>query len=100
MSDDAGFWNTYWMWRSSSGDRRCTGRVTSVPSKRSLPCWGGISPAMERANVVLPLPLSPTRATVSPELMVNEACRTAGTGSVVWDRRARTSLDTSPRRGR
>ena len=50
---------------------------------------------MERARVVLPLPLSPTRATVSPGLMVREASRTAGAGSVVSDRRARTSLDSS-----
>ena len=38
----------------------------SCPAKRTLPARAGVSPMMERMVVVLPMPLRPISATISP----------------------------------
>ena len=40
--------------------------VTSMPSRKTRPPDGGASPMTALSRLVLPAPLAPTRATVSP----------------------------------
>jgi len=45
----------------------CVGvRVTSRPRTKTAPSRGGTRPSMLRISVVLPMPLRPINATVSP----------------------------------
>ena len=39
---------------------------TFSPAKRMVPALAGVMPIMERIVVVLPMPLRPIRATISP----------------------------------
>src|SRR5215470_2546110 len=48
-----------------------------VPRYRMSPDVGGYSPRIRRPNVVLPDPVSPTSASVSPRLMASEIPSTA-----------------------
>ena len=52
-------------------------RVTSAPMKLTLPAVGGSSPLTARSSVVLPAPLGPTRATISPSSTLNDTPSTA-----------------------
>ncbi len=45
---------------------------TSSPAKRILPARAGVRPMMERMVVVLPMPLRPIRATISPAWTFND----------------------------
>ncbi len=70
-SDPYGSWNTP---SASSGAARAARRVravlTSWPSKRMRPSLGSISRSTSRPSVLLPLPVSPTRPSVSPRASV------------------------------
>ena len=47
---------------------RNDGRLrTSCPAKRIAPARAGVRPMMERMVVVLPMPLRPISATISPD---------------------------------
>src|SRR5207302_8458520 len=60
--------------------RLCAGmRVTSVPAKRIFPRRGSIAPATPRSVVLLPAPLAPISATISPAATSKETARQAGT---------------------
>src|SRR5207247_8367434 len=54
-------------------------RVTSVPAKRIFPRRGSIAPATPRSVVLLPAPLAPISATISPSATSKETSRQAGT---------------------
>ena len=45
---------------------------TSRPAKRIAPDRAGVSPMMERMVVVLPMPLRPIMATISPGLTLSD----------------------------
>jgi hypothetical protein len=53
--------------------------VTSRPSKRIVPERGFSVPATARSVVVLPAPLAPISATISPAATLIEISRQAGT---------------------
>src|SRR6185437_5557645 len=53
-------------WRSLM--RLAPGAFTTVPSTTILPCWTGSSPLRQRSSVLLPDPLRPMIATISPLL--------------------------------
>ncbi len=64
-----GSWKTIWM------ERRAIARVAAsmaLPRKRSVPEVAGCNPATTLPSVLLPLPLSPTSARVSPSAMAKE----------------------------
>src|SRR5215469_6747362 len=46
--------------------------VTSRPAKRIVPASGRLRPATQRSRVVLPQPLGPSSATISPSAMPRE----------------------------
>ena len=56
---------------------RCAGqRVVSLPKISTLPCRGGVRPTRLRTVVVLPAPLRPSTATISPSFTSSETpCR-------------------------
>ncbi len=61
-----------------SPTRLCAGiRVMSTPSKKTVPAEGRCAPAITRSSVVLPAPLAPTRARVSPSSTLSDTPRTA-----------------------
>ena len=45
---------------------------TSWPPKRIVPARAGVNPMIERMVVVLPMPLRPIRATISPARTYND----------------------------
>ena len=51
--------------------------VRSMPSTRTVPDVGAISPDATRATVVLPAPFGPTRATASPGSIVSDTSNSA-----------------------
>ena len=61
FSVESGFWNTIWMARSASCERRPAVALSCMPSKVTVPVSGAIRPVTHFARVVLPLPDSPTR---------------------------------------
>src|SRR5688572_24375394 len=54
-------------------------RVRSSPSQRMVPARGGSSPAIAFSKVLLPAPLGPRRATISPAPTESETPKRAGT---------------------
>ena len=66
FSAESGFWNTIWSARSSSVERCWKRGASAVPSSSTTPLDGSTIPSSARASVVLPLPDSPTRPSVSP----------------------------------
>src|SRR3981189_1292094 len=54
-------------------------RVTSAPLKRIEPLRGSMAPATPRSVVLLPAPLAPISATISPSATSKEISAQAGT---------------------
>jgi hypothetical protein len=65
-----GSWNTIWIERRAA---RSSGR----PWNRTLPALGICKPATTLPSVLLPLPLSPTSASVSPGIIARLTSSTA-----------------------
>ena len=57
--------------------RRSAAAAGSAPSTETLPALGRIRPSISFISVVLPAPLCPTSATVSPALSRKETSPTA-----------------------
>ena len=81
LSEPNGSWKMYWMWRrnsrssDSSSDRTSTCRS---PTENMMWPVSAFSPRMiSLLTVVLPEPLSPTTAKLSPRWIVNETSSTA-----------------------
>ena len=66
FSEPYGSWKIIWISRRNGRMARRDRLVMSRPSKYTLPEVTGISPAMHRARVDLPQPVSPTRPRVWP----------------------------------
>ena len=77
LSVESGFWKTIWMARRAACERFCAVGRSSMPSNVMVPASGGMSPVTHFANVVLPLPDSPTRPNVSPRRRSSETSLTA-----------------------
>ena len=85
FSAESGFWKTIWRARTSSGSRFAIRSARGRPSSSTTePSSGGVSPRSTRANVVLPLPDSPTRPSVSPARTSTESASTARTSCPSW----------------
>ena len=94
-----GSWNTGWINRRA---RRSSARDMSAVRRSSNETWplsGVISPKAMRANVDLPEPLSPIRATISARSMLKLTESTA-TISAARRRRNRFEMPTTPRGAR
>jgi hypothetical protein len=65
LSEAYGSWKTTCTSRRKRAVARPSKPAMSCPRQVSLPSERAVSPAMAMPSVVLPLPLSPTRATVS-----------------------------------
>ena len=67
LSAESGFWNTIWSARRSDRSS-ASGSAAAAPSRRARRprSIGSTIPSSVRASVVLPLPDSPTRPSVSP----------------------------------
>ena len=66
LSAESGFWKTIWSARRSSRLRFWNRGASVRPSSSTVPELGPTIPRSVRARVVLPLPDSPTRPSVSP----------------------------------
>ena len=67
LSAESGFWNTICSARTCSRSRLAILPATGLPSSSTIePSSGSVRPSSSRASVVLPLPDSPTRPSVSP----------------------------------
>src|SRR5213594_966844 len=71
------------IWRRSARSSPLPSRVTSCPSKVTLPSVGSMRRRMQRPAVVLPQPLSPTSPSTSPGITENEIPSTALTWPTV-----------------
>src|SRR5262249_45032528 len=56
-----------------------TGLFTTAPATRTVPPDAGSRPLIRRTRVLVPQPLGPTIASVSPDPIVNETGPTAST---------------------
>ena len=79
FNDANGSWNTICIRRRNRRSAAPVSAVMSSPSNRTDPAVGSISLKTSRAVVLLPHPLSPTSASVSPRPSVNEMPSTART---------------------
>src|SRR5689334_196290 len=77
FSEEYGSWNTPWMWRRAL--LAVSPRASSMldPRKRMSPPVGLYSPSSSLPEVVLPDPVSPTGASVSPRLIDSDTPSTA-----------------------
>ena len=66
LSDEYGFWNTYWIFIRCSIERCLAKRLKAAPPRRISPVHSWCSPPIDLDSVVLPDPDSPTRARHSP----------------------------------
>jgi len=74
-------------WRMTATARRCPSGsqvATSVPSHRTVPDEGWYKPASSLARVVLPEPLTPTRATTWPAPISIDTSRRLGSDRLGW----------------
>ena len=79
FSAESGFWNTICSARRVSRGRRRASGLSGLPSRVTTEPWSGaVSPSRTRASVVLPLPDSPTRPSVSPR------CTARSTPASAW----------------
>src|SRR5215471_8235403 len=78
-SDAVGSWKTIWSWDRPACPRAAPFVPNGSPRKRIVPDVGGRRPTMARPSVVLPLPDSPTRPTVSAVASLRERPSTACT---------------------
>ena len=91
-SDDSGSWKIICTRRRSHSRSARVSPVRSRPSTRTRPEVGRFSPTSALASVVLPLPLSPTRPSVSPTLSVRLMPATACTPPAKVTLRSSTSM--------
>ncbi len=65
------------------------------PRYLTSPLVGAISPAMQRNSVLLPDPLRPSSATISPSCSVSEMSSSTGSGLPSGDVNVLSTCDTS-----
>ena len=76
LSAESGFWKTICRSRICSFDRASEPRRERAPVELTAPDVGSTMPSSVRASVVLPLPDSPTRPSVSPgQIGRRDACQ-------------------------
>ncbi len=74
-------WNTSWMSRRNAFFARRSSCGRGVSCQHTRPCVGDSNPTNRRASVLLPQPLRPSRATLSPRCSCNEIAWRTG---CVW----------------
>jgi hypothetical protein len=77
LSEEYGSWKTTCIFRRIISICFSSLWVISSPSKNNFPPLDGYSRRMQRANVVFPQPLSPTRPSVSYRLILKDTESTA-----------------------